>query len=517
MIPALMRSALAGVAFLLVFCGTAEAEKAKDTLRIAFDQPVRLIDALHNPNPESNLVDRAVMDTLVSYDFATKTYKGQIAESWKQVDETTLDIKLRQGIKFHDGSPLDADDVIYSFAYASDPNVNFLFKDSRFGWFDKAEKIDQYTIRIHAKEPTAIILARLWSGPPILPSRIHSQLADKAEFGRKPIGTGPYKLVSFDPSTSIVLEKNPYYNWGGYEPPAQIGRIEISMIPDAQTQLAKVLVGDLDLIFHIDYDQAKDVVDRNPNYKIFLAPTISFSYIFFDAADRSGIHVFKDKRVREAMLRAIDREGLRKALLPPEFSSMPAMDAMCHPGHIACTASEKPVSYDPAKAKALLAEAGLAGGFDLELLTWGQAKTIAEAVAGDLRKVGVRATVNAATVNVFQKQRGDGKAQTQVTLWDNGGGAPDVDTTTTFFYLPGSRNYSDDSELTRWTAEGSRETDPEKRMAIYRKLFDKVTEQRYAMPLVELPAVLVQSKDLVINTNHTKPEGFLFNRLSWTK
>jgi peptide/nickel transport system substrate-binding protein len=517
MICVLSRSVLA-MAVGLMLGGAARADKANDTLRIAFDQPVRLIDAIHNPNPESNLVDRAVMDTLIAYDPAAKTYKGQLAESWTQVDDTTLDIKLRHGVKFSDGSDLDADDVIYSLAYASDPNVNFLFKDARFGWFDKAEKIDQYTVRIHSKEPTGIILARLWGGPPILPSHIHSKLEDKSAFGRNPIGTGPYKVVSFDPATGrIVLAKNAYYNWGGNEPAAKIGRIEIETIPDAQSQLAKVMVGDLDLVFHVDYDQAKAAVDANPGYKIFVAPTISFSYIFFDSADRSGIHVFKDKRVREALLRAIDRDALRKALLPPEVSSKPAMDAMCHPAHIACAWSQKPVSYDPVKAKALLAEAGLADGFDLELLTWGQAKVIAEAVAGDLRKIGVRATVNAATVNVFQKTRGDGKAQTQVTLWDNGGGAPDVDNTATFFYLPGSRNYTDDQELTDLTAAGSREMNLDKRIAIYTKLFDKVTAERYGMPLVELPAVLVQSKDLVIDTNHTKPEGFLFNRLSWTK
>lgn len=517
MIQARLRFALAAAAMLLAVGGTAEAQKSKDTLRIAFDQPIRLIDAIHNPNPEANLIDRAVMSTLVSYDPETRSYQGQLAESWTAVDDHTLDIKLRRGVKFHDGSDMDADDVIYTFNYATDPNVNFLFKDSRFGWLEKAEKLDRYTVRLHSKEPIALILNRLWGAPPILPSRIHAKLADKAEFGRNPIGTGPYKVVSFDPTKGIVLEKSPYYTWGGYEPPAKIGRIEITTIPDAQTRLAKVMVNDLDLIFHIDYDQAKDVAASNPGYKLFVAPTISFSYIFFDAADRSGIHVFKDRRVREAMLLAIDRDGMRKALLPPEFASKPAMEAMCHPAHIACVWSKKPVTYDPARAKALLADAGLANGFDLELLTWGQAKVIAEAVAGDLRKIGVRANVNAATVNVFQKLRAEGKSQTMVTLWDNGGGAPNMNSTSTFFYLPGSRNYTNDAELTKWTEEGGREADPEKRLAIYRKLFDKVTEERYGMPLVELPAVLVQSKDLVIDTNHTKPEGFLFNRLAWTK
>src|SRR5579864_6528600 len=121
MIRAIHRPVLAATIVLLALGASARADKSHDTLRIAFDQPVRLIDAIHNPNPESNLVDRAVMDTLIAYDPATKTYKGQLADSWTQVDDTTLDVKLRHGVKFSDGSDLDADDVIYSLAYASDP------------------------------------------------------------------------------------------------------------------------------------------------------------------------------------------------------------------------------------------------------------------------------------------------------------------------------------------------------------------------------------------------------------
>jgi peptide/nickel transport system substrate-binding protein len=509
---------LAALAAALTLGGPAQAEKAKDTLRLAVDQPIRMIDATQNPNPEANLIDRAVLDTLVSYDVATKTYHGQLAESWNQIDDKTLELKLRHGVKFHDGVEMTADDVIYSFQYAMDPKNNFLFKDSRFGWVDSVEKIDPYTVRIHAKQPTAIMLSRLSASPQIVPMHVRAKLADPSTFGLHPIGTGPYKVESFDSATgNIVLVKNPDYNWGGYEPAAKIGRIEVTTIPDEQTRLAKILVGDLDLVFHVDYDQAKEIVQRNPDYKIFVAPTISFSYIFFDSADRSGIHVFKDKRVREALLSAIDVEGMRKALLPPEFAAQPRMDAMCHPAHVGCAWSEKPVAYDPAHAKALLAEAGLSGGFDFELLSWGQAKVISEAVAGDLRKIGVRATVNNTTVNVFQTARGEGKAQTQVTLWDNGGGVPDVDTTTQFFYAPSSRNYTDDSELAKWTDEAGSELDPAKREAIYKKLFDKVTSERYGMPLAELPAILVVSKDIVVDSNHMKPEGFLLNRLSWTK
>jgi peptide/nickel transport system substrate-binding protein len=244
---------------------------------------------------------------------------------------------------------------------------------------------------------------------------------------------------------------------------------------------------------------------------------VSFSYVLFDTADRSGIHVFKDKRVREAVMRAINIKGIRDALLPPEYAAKPPMQAMCHPDHVACTFSEAPVTYDPAKAKQLLADAGLSGGFDVQIWTWGPAKDAAEAVAGDLRKVGIRASVNATTINVFQTARGEGKIQLQVTQWDNGGGAPDVDTTAQFFYSPSTRNYINDPELAQITADAARELDPQKREAMYKKLFDKVTDERYAMPVLEFPAVLVMDKNLVVDSNHMKPEGFLINRLSWGK
>ncbi|HEY1502921.1 MAG TPA: ABC transporter substrate-binding protein [Stellaceae bacterium] len=520
MIRGLMRgliAALIGLTFALG-AGPVTADEANDTLRLAVDQPIRLIDAIQDPNPQAGLMDRAVFDVLVGYDVKTKTYRSQLAESWTQIDDKTLEIKLRHGVKFSDGVDLTADDVIYTFQYAMDPKHNFLFKDARFGWIASVEKIDDYAVRIRGKESSAIMLARLWGGPPILSKHIHEALADPTTFGLHPVGTGPYKVDSFDPATGrMVLVKNPYYNWGGYEPVGKIGRFEITTIPDEQTRLAKILVGDLDLIFNVDYDQAKAVAAQNTDYKVVVTPTIAFSYILFDTADRTGIHVFKDRRVREALLSAIDVDGMRTALLPPEIAAQPRMEAMCRFEHAGCVWSEKPVAYNLAHAKQLLAAAGLADGFDLQLLTWGQSRVIAEAVAGDLRKIGVRASVANSTANVFQTARGEGKAQTQVTVWDNGGGAPDVDTTTQFLFAPSSRNYIGDPQLGQWTDQAAHELDMAKREQIYTKIFDRVTDERDAMPLVELPAILVARKDIVFDQNHLKLEGFLFNRLSWAK
>jgi peptide/nickel transport system substrate-binding protein len=99
----MIRGSVRGLTVALVWAalalggGVAKADKATDTLRLAVDQPIRLIDSLQNPNPEANLVDRAVLDVLVGYDVKTKTYRSQLAESWKQIDGKTLEIKLRRG------------------------------------------------------------------------------------------------------------------------------------------------------------------------------------------------------------------------------------------------------------------------------------------------------------------------------------------------------------------------------------------------------------------------------------
>lgn len=504
-----------GTVLMALSVSPALAQKSKDTLRLALHQPIRQIDALYNPNPESNLMDRAVMDTLLTFDAANRRLISQLAESWKMIDERTVELKLRRNVKFHDGTPFDADDVMYTYRFVMDPKTNFIFKDSRFGHLESAEKIDQYTVRVRAKHARATFLTRLVQAPPILPAQSHAKLDNKAEFGRNPIGTGPFKVVSLD-SNLVVMAKNQNYNWGGGEPAAQIGRVEISSIPVTQTQIAKLMVNELDLVFDLDLEQAKSL-QAIPDVKISISPTVSFSYIYFDVADRSGIKIFKDKRVREALLMAIDRQAIRKAFLPPELSANPPQDAMCHEKNIGCVSTEKGPGYDPIGAKKLLAAAGLADGFDLEILTWGQSVPVAVAIAGDLRKIGVRATVDAVTVKVFQGKRGDGKSQTMVTSWDNGDGQPDVNTTSDFFFAESSRNYSGDADLVRWTEEGVAELDLKKREGIYRQLFDKVIRERYGLPILELPAIIAHNGNLQIDNNHTKAQGFMLNRLSWTK
>ena len=496
--------------------GPALAQKSKDTLRVGVYQPISIIDAVFDPQPQVNLMDRMVFDSLLTYDTENRKYLPGLAVSWKRIDPLTMEFKLREGVKFHDGSEFDADDVVYTFNFVTDPKVKFRFKGTRYGHIDKVTKVDKFTVRLKTKKPYAGTLSRLTTDPPIYPSDYHSKLEAKNFFGRKPIGTGPYKAIQVDASKGVILVKNPDFKHGTIgKPAAKIGRIEITPVPDMQTQVARMMTGQQDLMFQVPKDIA-DNLGANPDLKITILPTIQFIYFIPDAADRSKIGIFKDKRVREAFMMGIDRTAIAKALLPKQIADMPLQKSMCHEWHIGCAFSLSPPEYNLAKAKKLLAEAGVANGFKIALTTWGPSVQTAEAIAGQFRRLGVVASVDAQSIGGFVKKRAVGGVQAFVSLWDNGGGNPDVDSTAGFFFLPGSRNYNGDKSLAKLVMDGKFELDEKKREAIYKQLFDTVTKERYAMPVIPIAAVVAHNKDLVVPTKGTKkPEGFMFNLLSW--
>jgi len=502
--------AIAGVA-LAAFTVTASAQTSKDTIRVAVYQPVPLIDTIYNPSPETSLVANIVFDSLVYFDAEKREYRPLLAKSWKRIDDKSYEFTVRDGVKFHDGSDFSVDDVIYSFEVFMDPKYNFRFKDTRFGWIDKVEKIDPSTVRITSKEVFAPFLDRMAANIPIYPAKIYRALENKGDFGRNPVGTGPYRVVSFDPAKGdVVYERNDAYAMADVRPPGRVKRILLSSIPDQQTQVAKLFSGGLDLVYGIEPDMIPSL-RANPNLALTVERTVSYTYIQFDTKNRTGIGVFKDKRVREALLKAIDRPALIKAFVPEEQWNDPPQIAMCHEWHIACSASVQPVSYDLEGAKKLLAEAGYPNGFDLAISTWGPSRRIAEAVAGQFRKIGVNAKVEASTIGVFVQKRADGKIQTQVSLWDNGVAQPDIESTMSFFFIPSSRDAIGDPILAKAVDDGRAELDPKKREEIYRGAFDRVTTERYMMPLVPLPAIVAHNKNVQLLPGHKSPEGVELN------
>jgi peptide/nickel transport system substrate-binding protein len=247
---------------------------------------------------------------------------------------------------------------------------------------------------------------------------------------------------------------------------------------------------------------------------------VNIAFTNFDTANRSGNSPFVDKRLREAVLSAIDRDALRKVFVPDEMKNEPKLTSMCHHWLGPCKSDpeQKLPGYDPARAKKLLAEAGYPNGMDLEILTWAPAKAVAEAVAGDLHKVGIRTTVNSPARNVFTKLRGDGKAHMQVTIWDNSAGQPDIDATARYFFGDTAQNYVRDPELLDLVEKGRVELDDSKREQIYNRIFGKANAERYMSPIVQAPSLIIHSKDLVFDdANILYTQGIALNRVGWVK
>ncbi len=509
----LTATAAVAAAISVMSSGTAIAQKSKDTLRFGLYQPLKILDRIYNPHPETNLTAPAVYDNLMFYDAAERKYKPQLAVSWKRLDATTIEFKLRKGVKYHDGSDFDADDVVYMTKFVTNPKTKFRFKGSRFGWIKSVEKIDQYTVRFTSKGPYAGMMSRLATALPIYPSNVHGALKTKSDFGRNPVGTGPYKVTKVDPNQGIFFEINKDY-YAGSKPAGKISKLIALPIPDKQTQIAQLMSGGMDIMYNVPKDQGKNL-EAHPNLGISVSPTVSFVYVLFDSADRSGFGHFKNQNIRQAVLHAINRPALVKALVPEQLHGQPLQRSICHDWHVGCASSVPPAKHDLAKAKKMLAGAGVPKGFNVEITTWGPSRQIAEAVSGQLRKVGIKAKVDALKIGGFVRKRAKGKVQMFVSLWDNGGAAPDVDVTAGFFFRKGSRNYMGDKKLMELYAAGRSIFDIQKRKAIYQTAFDRVNSKAYMMPLVPLPVVLAHTKDVVVHGGHKNPEGFELNRLSW--
>ncbi len=499
------------VAAAAIAAAPAFAQKAKDTLRVGFYDPIPGVDLVYDPKGETSFTARAVFDTLISYNERTREFEPLLAESWRRVDPTTYEFKLRRDVKFHDGSALDADDVVYTLNFLADPKVKFRIK-TRFLWIAKAEKVDRFTVRVTTKGPRAVAMARFAVSIPIFPSDAHGALENKAAFGKKPIGTGPYKVIAYDPNDGVRMARNDAYRHGAPSRPAgAIRNVHVLPIPDVQTQVAQLLTGGLDMIHNAPKDQA-DNLAQDPRLAMTVSNGILFRYIAFDALGRSGRDDLKDVNVRRALIHAVDRDAIRRNIFAGG-EAVKAMDSICKPLQIGCAFDVRPPAYDPAKARAMLAAAGKTG-LRLEITTLPESRKVAEAIAGYLRKAGVQASIKSVTFGAYRKLQRGGKIQTLVHQFSSGG-VPDVDALVTFYFGSKARNYYGDKDIPGWMKTAGAGFDIAARAALYRKIFDRINEQAYIIPIASLPSVFVHDKDLEIDKGIINPFGAEMGRIRW--
>jgi len=502
----------------LAISANAFAQKSKDTLRIAFSDPISTVDLVYDPKPETAFTARIIFDGLVFFDDFTGEFKPLLAKSWKRIDPKTMEFDLRDDVKFHDGSEFDADDVVYTINWLKNPKTRIRFK-TNYIWIAKVEKLGKYKVRITTKRPSAVGLMRLAKSIPMFPSDVHSKLKAKNTFGRNPVGTGPLIVKQVDPNKGIIMVPNKNYKHGGtWKTIPKFGKIHITSIPDVQTRMAQLLIGGVDLIRSVPKDQVESL-KSNPALAATATTGLLYTYIMMDAVNRSGKKMLSDQRVRKAIMMGFDRLAVSRAVLAGG-DKVKTIDSMCLRVQKGCDFSTKPPAFDRAQAKKLLAESGYPNGFDVTITALANGGPVAVAIAGELRKIGIKAKVNPVSFGVYRKQQRQGKFEILVSLWSSGG-LPDASSTLNVFFAKGRkgkwspRNYNHDEIINKARIKGGSILDPEKRKVVYKVAYDRVNEMNYIMPISTLPTSFVHTKDLMIEQGSLSPYGAALNHMSW--
>jgi peptide/nickel transport system substrate-binding protein len=500
--------ALAGglLALALLTAPPAWAGKQDDTLRMAYDQAPESVDPYFNNVRIGVIIAANVWDTLLYRDPLTNQYKGQLAESYKQVDDKTLEFKLRQGVKFHNGEPFDADSVVYTLNFVADPK-NKATTQQNVQWIDHVEKVDQYTVRIHTKEPFPAAKEYLSTTVAIHPAKYYKEVGPSG-MNAKPVGTGPYKVVDYQPGKSITLERNADYFKDSPKPQPKIGKVIIRFIPDRQTQMAEVISGQEDFIMHVPKDQAEQL-STMPNLQVVSGNTMRIVFMQMNSLPNSPAPPLKDERVRKAIAHAIDREAIIKNIVGGDAK---ILNTICTPSQVGCTDKGAPVyKYDPALSKKLLAEAGYPNGFDIDIVAYRE-RNQTEAIINYLRAVGIKAKLNYLQYAAMRDLIRSGKASLTHQTWGSNL-VNDVSASTPVYFAFGADDISRDPKVKELLDKGDGIINEKKRDDVYQQALDLIAERAYAVPLWSLPVYYVASKE--VNFKPYADELVRFWEMSW--
>ncbi len=467
---------------------TAMAGPADDTLRVAVTRETDFIDPIHTSSADGDLFGTVLFDTLIYVDRATREYRPLLAESWTWPDDTTVEFRLREGITFHNGEAFDADDVVYTFGLLMDMDNNFRQQRQDFGNIVAVEKLDPLTVRVTLGQPQPTFEDVLASRIAIWPDEYTAEHGHLIH-GSAPVGTGPYRLAEMTMGSSYTLEANPDY-FAATRPAASIGTVNVRVIPEIQTQIAEVMSGQLDLALNFTPADAA-MLEGYPGVQVQYGPATRMFFLSMDAAGE-GDNPLASQQVREAIARAIDRPEMTAALISPDA---PALTSQCNPAQAFCLTDIQPdLAHDPDKARALLAEAGYGDGLSLNLMAEASLRPIAEAIQGYLGQVGIQVAIETMPLPAWRDRYIAGESQMSIVGWGAGVTSADVSNTLGIFFNGSSTDYVRDADLTAWTAEALRETDPEKRTALYRQVYTRINEQAYVVPLYGAVATYVTAE-----------------------
>ncbi|HEY7363945.1 MAG TPA: ABC transporter substrate-binding protein [Methylomirabilota bacterium] len=391
--------------FLSFLAGTADAQSRDDTVVYTMASDVDTWDSPNSVQRGAIILGYQVYNHLAERDLKTMQVGPALAVSWKPLDDTTWEVALRKGVKFHDGTPFTARDVKATFDRVLDPTKKLTARGNH-AKIKGVEVVDDHTVRFKTDGPYPLFVERMTAlviqSEKVIKEKGHDWMQEH------PIGTGPYKLAKWVRKREHLLVRNDDY-WGP-KPAFKYARIRI--IPEKATEIAELVSGGVDIIKAVPPDQM-DVIDKSGIARTSPAPILRTAVLQLDQAGRSGANPFQDRRVRQAANLAIDADAIIKHVLNGLGDRVATA---VNPMAFGYDPSLQPYKQDLARAKKLLAEAGYPNGFDFRFRTQigivepgiGQTN---EAIIADFAKVGLRAQQSFIGESVpYNSQVKDGKA-----------------------------------------------------------------------------------------------------------
>jgi len=457
--------------------GSARAQKSADTLRIAWRDAVITLDPYYNQQRTGLILAHHLWDGLVHRDPETFAIKPLLATSWRYTDDTTLEFELRRGVSFHDGTPFSADDVVYTVTtILSDAAVSV---PSNYAWLEGAEKIDSHRVRLKLKRVFPAAIEYIAMVLPIRPQAARERLGAEA-FAMTPVGTGPYRLAEVQGAMQrILLERFADYYADSPKGKPAIARLRIDQVAGAKDELDALLAGQADWIWNFLGEQTETIA-RTPALQVLRAESMRVGYLMLDAAGRTGVdNPLTRQKVRQAIFHAIDRQAFVRQVVQ---GSSRVPDAPCFPTQFGCDAAAAVrYDYNPARARALLAEAGYPDGFDTELVTYALPQWAA-AIQGYLKAVGIQARITQRPVAAVVRQTLDGDVPVGQLAWGSYS-INDVSAFLPFLFTGGGNDFARDPALAALITQGGASTSPHDRRRFYSQAIRLITEQAYMVPL----------------------------------
>lgn len=498
---------------------------ARPLLTIGHSSEPSSMDPLFSRTGNNQAAAENIFERLMSTDENMQS-QPSLALSWRVVAPDTWEIRLRPGVRFHDGTPFTADDVAFSLARAPKvPNSPAPFSGAVRSIAD-VQVIDPLTLRIRTKEPTPDFMEQI--GQVYIVSRHAADGKRSEDFnsGVAAIGTGPYKFKRWQPGDSLELERNDHY-WGRRP---DFDRVVIRYIANDAARISALLSGSVDLIDSVPPTDARNIKGK-PGYTLYSSPSARLIYLALDSArdtspfitDAQGkpLHVnpLKDVRVRQAISRMFMRGPITERLL--SGAGVPA-GQMVPEGLGGYSPNLPAPAYDLDGARALLAQAGYPHGFGLTLHSsndrFAGDSDLAQALAQMMARAGLR--INGVVTQPYNVYAGaSGKQQYSAFIFsygnstgDSAGGLTNVLATYDKAAGTGAFNrarYSN-PELDRLLAQAAVEFDPDARNALLRQAAEAGFNDVGIVPLYFPVAFWAARDGTVLRANKLERTSMLY-------